>query len=323
MTGKPSANRRTARLPLILALWCACAVAAETVVYVNNAAEGPEDGKTWNTAWRSIGKAVKDPRFANNGRGGCVIKVAAGKRPYREAVSLPPAASGSEVALNEITAKQGESPAIDAHGKGAAINITGSHVGLFGLAVRNAGGDAVRISSKAADIALNRCAIGPNRGAGVACRGRELSVQKCVIFSNSGGGIYLRKAGGMCLILYNTLHNNGSRPGKPQPSITLSRPRNGARIVIRNNIIIGPGAAIQGGRAPDTAIRADYNAHNQPYRFFLDKVRSWPWNSHDLGRRDKAAFDPRFVAPGKNDFRLCKDSPCRNASSTERNLGAR
>ena len=312
-------------------LWAALAACVVTAValggetiYVNSAATGIEDGNALETAYRSLSAAVKDARFENNGKGGCVIIVAKGAGPYTGRVNIPKQASGSAAAPNKIVARKGERPVFDGSGGKYLLWVDASHVVFDGLEMVNCGTQGINFSGKVARAAVLNCFIHDNPGNGVTSRAQSITIRNCVVYKNGMCGLYIRWAKGEVIVESNTLYGNGEgKEGKVSYSIALSR-AGMKKLVIRDNIIIGKGASVVGSQTAGGEWTADYSAHNTTYHLNAPKgsVSIGPWSEHDLGAKEKAAFDPGFVDPEKGDFLLKPDSPCLKAGSGGKNMGA-
>ena len=295
-------------------------------IHVNNASTGIEDGATPASAYRTLAAAVKDARFANNGKGGCVIVVAQGSGPYPGNIRLKKDCSGAKGSPNKIVAKKGERPVFDAKGGKHLVECDASYIVFEGLDLMNCGRSGVNISGSCERVALLGCVSHDNKVDGITCRAKNVTIKNCVVYENARYGAYVRWCKGEAVFESNTFYHNGTgrKPGQ-RYEIAISRAAI-KKLSAKNNIFIGEGkgAALVGSQQTEGEWVADYNAHNERCGLGAPKPSApiGPWSKHDLGAKEKAAFDPKFVAPEKGDFHLKPDSPCLKAGEGGKNMGA-
>ncbi len=171
------------------------------VVYVDAANEGGiEDGLTEETAWSTIGKALRDPRFY--GSAGNTVVVRGGV--YYEQIDIFSWMSGIPGAWNTIRAADGEEVIIDgekdtpgARVEGVLVHTGVSYVRIEGLRIRSAQHRGILVlASGPGEIVENQIYSCGDTGVEFWFGAFGYEVARNVIHTNEGDGIVLSQGSG-------------------------------------------------------------------------------------------------------------------------------
>jgi parallel beta-helix repeat protein len=196
-----------------------------------------------------------------------------------------------------VMAKENRKAQIIGNGRDRVVVLSNGST-IFGLSVSDG---RIGVYSEGMDNSVIACAVFNNRQTGILAVAQFIRIEDNLIFRNNGSGIQLWDVKGTGEISNNTIVFNENH------GIALGGV---CRVGFANNIV-----------AYNARFAVQINAESeifQEFNVFLSYIQvnmALPENNY--------SFDPEFVSPELNDFRLKETSKCYNNGRNGINIGSR
>ena len=329
---------RIAMMTFLLVVIAGAGMAAEGTVYVDNSAAGANNGASWADAYTTLAAAINDPKFANNGQGGCTIVVAKGKGPYQGGIVLGKQHSGKEAGPNIIKGKEGEAPHLAAEGKHAisvqyARDIVLENLELTTVAakipedateeqkkkLKNPSLCGVETNGVTGHLVLRGLRVHDTPYVGIRCYGRgHTEIERCVVWNSRLYNMYFRgmdKASRITINHCTTYHAGGSA------EIGIRKCAASLATVTNTAIIARRARAFYADLDANLTVKMSHNAYTRAHDYgkVPETVKAPSFADTDV---DLRKIKPGFTDPENGDFTLKPDSPLRGKAEGGANIGA-